>query len=54
MNKLLDVKGIRGLRKLMKEIAMTASTGKHDNELIGRTAVTLKVKLIFNQSNLQI
>lgn len=43
VNKLLDVKGIKGLRKLMKEIAMTASTGKHDNELIGRTAVTLKV-----------
>lgn len=48
VNKLMDVKGIKGLRKLMKEIAMTASTGKHDNELIGRTAITLKVsKLIF-------
>lgn len=43
VNKLMDVKGIKGLRKLMKEIAMTASTGKHDNELIGRTAITLKV-----------
>ncbi|KAM7362908.1 C2 and C2B_Munc13-like domain-containing protein staccato isoform 2-T2 [Cochliomyia hominivorax] len=42
VNKLMDVKGIKGLRKLMKEIAMTASTGKHDNELIGRTAITLK------------
>ncbi|KAL9892595.1 protein unc-13 homolog 4B isoform X1 [Glossina fuscipes] len=42
VNKLLDVKGVKGLRKLMKEIAMTASTGKHDNELIGRTAITLK------------
>lgn len=39
----MDVKGIKGLRKLMKEIAVTASTGKHDNELIGRTAITLKV-----------
>ncbi|XP_058974958.1 protein unc-13 homolog 4B isoform X3 [Musca domestica] len=42
VNKLMDVKGIKGLRKLMKEIAVTASTGKHDNELIGRTAITLK------------
>ncbi|XP_075147164.1 C2 and C2B_Munc13-like domain-containing protein staccato isoform X2 [Haematobia irritans] len=42
VNKIMDVKGIKGLRKLMKEIAVTASTGKHDNELIGRTAITLK------------
>ncbi|KFB34815.1 AGAP003164-PA-like protein [Anopheles sinensis] len=42
MNKLFDVKGVRGLRKLMKEIALTASTGKHDNELIGRTSIPLK------------
>lgn len=27
----------------MKEIAQAASTGKHDNELIGRAAITLKV-----------
>lgn len=27
----------------MKEIAVTASSGKHDNELIGRAAITLKV-----------
>ena len=43
MNKLFEVKGVRGLRKLMKEIAQTASTGKHDNELIGRTSIPLKV-----------
>ncbi|XP_037921818.1 protein unc-13 homolog 4B isoform X3 [Hermetia illucens] len=42
LNKFFEVKGIRGLRKLMKEIAVTASTGKHDNELIGRTAIPLK------------
>ncbi|XP_018793043.1 PREDICTED: protein unc-13 homolog 4B [Bactrocera latifrons] len=42
VNKLLDVKGVKGLSKLMKEIAQTASTGKHDNELIGRAAITLK------------
>lgn len=54
VNKLMEVKGIKGLRKLMKEIAMTASTGKHDNELIGRTAITLKVsvkKLCKNRFN---
>ncbi|XP_028898430.2 protein unc-13 homolog 4B isoform X3 [Zeugodacus cucurbitae] len=42
VNKLLDVKGVKGLSKLMKEIAQAASTGKHDNELIGRAAITLK------------
>ncbi|XP_026840156.1 protein unc-13 homolog 4B isoform X1 [Drosophila persimilis] len=42
VNKLLDVKGVKGLSKLMKEIAVTASSGKHDNELIGRAAITLK------------
>ncbi|KAL5288048.1 hypothetical protein ACFFRR_008722 [Megaselia abdita] len=42
VNKLFDVKGVKGLRKLMKEIAVTASTGKHDNELIGRTSIPLK------------
>lgn len=28
----------------MKEIAVTASTGKHDNELIGATQMPLKVR----------
>ncbi|KAH8384033.1 hypothetical protein KR009_011796 [Drosophila setifemur] len=42
VNKILEVKGVRGLSKLMKEIAVTASSGKHDNELIGRAAITLK------------
>ncbi|ALC45396.1 CG34349, partial [Drosophila busckii] len=42
VNKLLDVKGVKGLSKLMKEIAVTASSGKHDNELIGRASITLK------------
>ncbi|KAI8044363.1 protein unc-13 homolog 4B isoform X1 [Drosophila gunungcola] len=42
VNKILDVKGVKGLSKLMKEIAVTASSGKHDNELIGRAAITLK------------
>lgn len=42
LNKFFEVKGVRGLRKLMKEIAVTASTGKHDNEFIGRTAIPIK------------
>ncbi|XP_077293918.1 C2 and C2B_Munc13-like domain-containing protein staccato isoform X3 [Arctopsyche grandis] len=42
MSKILDVKGVKGLRKLMKEIAVTASTGKHDNELIGKANIPLK------------
>lgn len=43
MTKIFDVKGVKGLRKLMKEIAITASTGKHDNELIGTANIPLKV-----------
>lgn len=50
MNKLFEVKGVKGLRKLMKEIAVTASTGKHDNELIGRTSIPLKVGHIYIDS----
>ncbi|XP_067616080.1 protein unc-13 homolog 4B isoform X4 [Eurosta solidaginis] len=42
VNKLFGVKGVKGLSKLMKEIAQTASTGKHDNELIGRASISLK------------
>lgn len=49
MSKILDIKGVRGFRKLMKEIALTASTGKHDNELIGRCSITLRVSLDFHQ-----
>ena len=43
MTKIGEVKGVKGLRKLMKEIAVTASTGKHDNELIGSAVIQLKV-----------
>lgn len=43
MSKIMDVKGVKGFGKLMKEIAVTASTGKHDNELIGRCTIALKV-----------
>lgn len=42
MNKFFDVKGAKGFRKLMKEIASTASSGKHDNEFVGSAKVPLK------------
>lgn len=42
MTKIFEVKGVKGLRKLVKEIAITASTGKHDNELIGTSNIPLK------------
>ncbi|EEB13180.1 conserved hypothetical protein [Pediculus humanus corporis] len=43
MTKIGDVKGVKGFSKLIKEIAVTASTGKHDNELVGTTNIPLKV-----------
>lgn len=43
MSKLGDVKGVKGFSKLVKEIAVTASTGKHDNELVGTTNIPLRV-----------
>lgn len=43
MNKVCDVKGLKGFSKFMKEIAHTATSGKHDNELVGRANVPLKV-----------
>ncbi|KAK9305781.1 hypothetical protein QLX08_003300 [Tetragonisca angustula] len=42
MSKVRDVKGVRGLVKLAKEIAVTATTGSHDNEFIGRCRIPLK------------
>jgi hypothetical protein len=42
MNKFFEVKGAKGFRKLMKEIAVTASSGKHDNEFVGSAKVPLK------------
>ncbi|XP_076762015.1 C2 and C2B_Munc13-like domain-containing protein staccato isoform X4 [Xylocopa sonorina] len=42
MSKVRDVKGVRGLVKLAKEIAVTATTGSHDNEFIGRCRIALK------------
>ena len=43
VGKFFDVKNIRGLRKLVKEIAITATTGQHNNELVGRCFIPLKV-----------
>lgn len=42
MSKILEVKGVKGFRKLMKEIAVTASTGKHDSEFIGKCSISLR------------
>ncbi|CRK88354.1 CLUMA_CG002131, isoform A [Clunio marinus] len=42
MNKFFEIKGAKGFRKLMKEIATTASSGKHDNEFVGCSKVPLK------------
>lgn len=43
LGKLFEVKGVKGMRKLVKEIAVTATTGQHENELIGIAKVPLKV-----------
>ncbi|XP_025987263.2 protein unc-13 homolog 4B isoform X4 [Solenopsis invicta] len=42
MSKVKDIKGVRGLVKLAKEIAVTATTGSHNNEFIGRCRILLK------------
>ncbi|XP_063906975.1 protein unc-13 homolog 4B isoform X3 [Zophobas morio] len=36
-----DVKGVKGMRKFIKEIAVAATTGQHDNELIGVSRIPL-------------
>lgn len=46
VGKIFQVKGVRGLRRLFKEIAVTASTGKHDNELIGRCNISMRVSCL--------
>lgn len=42
VNKVFDVKGVKGIRRLIKEIAVTSYAGNHKNELIGKTYVPLK------------
>ncbi|KAK9693959.1 C2 domain [Popillia japonica] len=39
--KFVNVKGVKGIRRLVKEIAVTATTGQHNNELIGRAQIPL-------------
>ncbi|XP_056643734.1 protein unc-13 homolog 4B isoform X2 [Diorhabda sublineata] len=41
LGKVFDVKGLKGMRKLVKEIAVTATSGQHENELIGKAQVPL-------------
>lgn len=41
LGKIFEVKGVKGMRKLVKEIALTATTGQHENELIGRAKIPL-------------
>lgn len=42
MSKVKSVKGMRGFVKLAKEIAITATNGNHNNELIGNLSVPLQ------------
>lgn len=43
LGKFFEVKGVKGIRKLIKEIAVTATTGQHENELVGYAKIPLKV-----------
>ncbi|VVC40707.1 Hypothetical protein CINCED_3A013301 [Cinara cedri] len=42
VTKVGDIKGFKGMKRFMKEIAVTATNGKHDNEIIGGTLIPLK------------
>lgn len=46
VTKVGEIKGFKGLHRFMKEIAVTATNGKHDNEIIGTTIIPLKVIII--------
>lgn len=46
VTKVGDIKGFKGMKRFMKEIAVTATNGKHDNEIIGGTLIPLKVSII--------
>lgn len=44
MSQIMDVKGVKGLKKLLRDMATAFSSGKHNNaELIGSAFVQLKV-----------
>lgn len=49
VTKVGEVKGFKGMKRFMKEIAVTATCGQHDNEIIGSTHIPLKV---YNYNNL--
>ncbi|XP_018323999.1 protein unc-13 homolog 4B isoform X2 [Agrilus planipennis] len=42
LGKMFQVKGIKGVRKFVKEVAVTATTGQHTNELVGMARIPLK------------
>lgn len=46
LGKFVSVKGAKGVRKLLKEIAITATTGQHQNELIGKASIPLNVNIL--------
>lgn len=43
LSKFSEIKGVKGMRKWMKEVAVTATVGQHENELIGRAKIPLNV-----------
>lgn len=47
VTKVGEIKGFKGFHRFVKEIAVTATNGKHDNELIGTTIIPLKVLTTF-------
>lgn len=47
VTKVSKAKGFKGVRKILKEIAVTATYGKHDNEIIGITQIPLKVNSLY-------
>lgn len=53
VTKVGEVKGFKGMKRFMKEIAETVTNGQHDNEIIGSTHIPLKVLYtIYNYNNL--
>jgi hypothetical protein len=53
MKKIKKVKGVKSLSKILKkEVSSLESAGKHDNKLIGRGSIPLKVWLL-TQLNLE-
>lgn len=46
VTKVGEIKGLKGFHRFMKEIAVTATNGKHDNEIIGNAIIPLKVIIL--------